>query len=299
MDIIHIIAIIAFIFGFVVKKSKKCPAKLYLFVNQFIILFCLPSISLLKIPSLEFNGQMIHLVITAWLIFFAGIPFFYLLSKIFNWKKETLVCLIVVCGLGNTAFIGLPIIGSLFGEEALTYAVFIDQPGSFLIISTVGTALCIIAASGKISIPQILFKLITFPPFIAFLFAVFVPIHPSGYLKEIMLFLIKIIGPLALFSLGLQFSLNLKETEWLPLTLGLIYRLLLGPFIVMIYLKLFYGKSDLINTVGIMENAMAPMMTAAIISAKYNLNPKLGNALVTIGVPISFLTILLWKLILV
>ena len=66
-----------------------------------------------------------------------------------------------------------------------------------------------------------------------------------------------------------------------------------------IYLKLFYGKSDLINTVGIMENAMAPMMTAAIISAKYNLNPKLGNALVTIGVPISFLTILLWKLILV
>ena len=116
MDIIHIIAIIAFIFGFVVKKSKKCPAKLYLFVNQSIILFCLPSISLLKIPSLEFNGQMIHLVITAWLIFFAGIPFFYLLSKIFKWKKETLVCLIVVCGLGNTAFIGLPIIGSLFGE---------------------------------------------------------------------------------------------------------------------------------------------------------------------------------------
>jgi hypothetical protein len=288
-----------FLLGYLVKKSEKCPPKLYLFVNQFIIFFCLPSISLLKIPTLEFNGQMIHLVITAWLIFFAGIPFFYLLSKLFNWKKETLVCLIVVCGLGNTAFIGLPVIDNLFGEKALTYAVFIDQPGSFLIISTVGTALCIITASGKISIAQILFKLITFPPFIAFLFAVFVPIHPSGLLKEIMLFLIKIIGPLALFSLGLQFSLNFKEMEWIPLTFGLFYRLLLGPFIVLIYLKVFYGKSDLINTVGIIENAMAPMMTAAIISAKYNLNPKLGNALVTLGVPISILTILLWKLILV
>lgn len=299
MDIIHAIAIIGFVIGFLLKKSEKCPPKLYLFVNQFIILFCLPSISLLKIPTLEFNGQMIHLVITAWLIFFAGIPFFYLLSKLFNWKKETLVCLIVVCGLGNTAFIGLPVIDNLFGEKALTYAVFIDQPGSFLIISTVGTALCIIAASGKISISQILFKLITFPPFIAFLFAVFIPIHPSGLLKEIMLFLIKIIGPLALFSLGLQFSLNFKEMEWIPLTFGLFYRLLLGPFIVLIYLKVFYGKSDLINTVGIIENAMAPMMTAAIISAKYNLNPKLGNALVTLGVPISILTILLWKLILV
>lgn len=299
MDIIHIIAIMGFLLGYLVKKSEKCPPKLYLFVNQFIIFFCLPSISLLKIPTLEFNGQMIHLVITAWLIFFAGIPFFYLLSKLFNWKKETLVCLIVVCGLGNTAFIGLPVIDNLFGEKALTYAVFIDQPGSFLIISTVGTALCIITASGKISIAQILFKLITFPPFIAFLFAVFVPIHPSGLLKEIMLFLIKIIGPLALFSLGLQFSLNFKEMEWIPLTFGLFYRLLLGPFIVLIYLKVFYGKSDLINTVGIIENAMAPMMTAAIISAKYNLNPKLGNALVTLGVPISILTILLWKLILV
>ena len=286
MDIIHIIAIIAFIFGFVVKKSKKCPAKLYLFVNQFIILFCLPSISLLKIPSLEFNGQMIHLVITA------NGPIIFIRNNIISFRYPD-------GWIGTKTAKRNAIIGSLFGEEALTYAVFIDQPGSFLIISTVGTALCIIAASGKISIPQILFKLITFPPFIAFLFAVFVPIHPSGYLKEIMLFLIKIIGPLALFSLGLQFSLNLKETEWLPLTLGLIYRLLLGPFIVMIYLKLFYGKSDLINTVGIMENAMAPMMTAAIISAKYNLNPKLGNALVTIGVPISFLTILLWKLILV
>lgn len=298
MDTIHLVAILAFLIGFFLKKHKKCPSNLYHLVNQFIIFFCLPSISLLKIPSLEFNGQMIHLVITAWLIFFGGIPFFYLFSKIFNWSKETLVCLIVVCGLGNTAFFGLPIIAALFGEKALTYAVFIDQPGSFLIISTIGTALCIIASSGKISIPQILFKLLTFPPFIAFLFAVFIPIHPSGFLKEIMLFLIKIIGPLALFSLGLQFSINLKETEWLPLSLGLFYRLLLGPFLVMLYLKLFYGKTDLINTIGIMENAMAPMMTAAIITGKYNLNPKLGNNLVTIGVPISFITLCIWKLIL-
>ena len=74
------------------------------------------------------------------------------------------------------------------------------------------------------------------------------------------------------------------------------YRLLKKE--VLVKAKLFYGKTDLINTIGIMENAMAPMMTAAIITGKYNLNPKLGNNLVTIGVPISFITLCIWKLIL-
>lgn len=298
MQTIHIIAFILFFVGYLCKKQNYLPTDFYKKINTFIIYFCLPSIALLKIPKLNFNGEMLHLVFSAWLVFFGGIPFFYLLSKLFKWDKATLVSLIVVCGLGNTAFLGMPIISAVFGEGALQYAIFVDQPGSFLIISTLATAICIVASSGKISIKQIFVKLFTFPPFLAFLAAIIFPIHPSGIIEQCMLLLIKIIGPLALLSLGLQFSPQLKEMNWLPFSFGLLYRLVLGPLLVFIYFKIFYGKSDIISTVGVLENAMSPMMTAAIITEKYNLNPKLGNSLVSLGVPVSFITFFIWKLLL-
>ncbi|MBN1634264.1 MAG: hypothetical protein JW917_08885 [Ignavibacteria bacterium] len=39
---------------------------------------------------------------------------------------------------------------------------------------------------------------------------------------------------------------------------------------------------------------MSPMIMGAIMAENYGLNPNLANAMVSIGIPISFLTIAFW-----
>jgi len=59
-----------------------------------------------------------------------------------------------------------------------------------------------------------------------------------------------------------------------------------------------FGKSDLATQVCIIEAAMAPMITGAILASSYGLKPQLSNMMVGFGIPISFITIGLWYLLL-
>jgi predicted permease len=52
--------------------------------------------------------------------------------------------------------------------------------------------------------------------------------------------------------------------------------------------------SGLLFKVTVLQAAMAPMITAAIIAQEYELNSDLANLMVGIGIPLSFLTILMW-----
>jgi hypothetical protein len=43
---------------------------------------------------------------------------------------------------------------------------------------------------------------------------------------------------------------------------------------------------------------MAPMITAAIIASSHNLQPKLCNLMIAVGIPLSFVTLAIWHFIL-
>jgi predicted permease len=45
-------------------------------------------------------------------------------------------CLILTAGLGNTSFLGFPIIEALYGQEGMKTAILVDQPGTFVVLST-------------------------------------------------------------------------------------------------------------------------------------------------------------------
>jgi predicted permease len=47
-------------------------------------------------------------------------------------------CLILTAGLGNTSFLGFPIIEALYGQEGMKTAILVDQPGTFVVLSTLG-----------------------------------------------------------------------------------------------------------------------------------------------------------------
>ena len=291
-----ILLAVLFFVGYVLKFVPGIPRDLYQRLNQFIIFLPLPAITLLFIPELELTTETWFPVAAPWLIFALAIPFFYLLKSLFNWSTELFACLVLVCGLGNTAFIGYPIVSLLYGAEGLQYAILVDQ-STFVLLSTVAVLWATTFSHGNTPPKQIILRLFKFPPFLAFVAAFFIPASALLPVRGGLEFLGSLMVPLAIFSVGMQFRLDIRGVDLKAFSSGLIFKLLLAPLLLFCIAYVLFNKSGILFDVAFIECAMPPMITASIIANQYKLEGDLANALVTYGIPMSFLTIWMWEII--
>ena len=101
--------------------------------------------------------------------------------------------------------------------------------------------------------------------------------------------------PLALFSVGLQFKFHLGDRQMGAIVLGLGWKLLLAPLLCLA-LGMTAGIGGLVLTVGVLQAAMAPMISAAILAEEYELEPALANTVLGAGIVLSLLTVPLLNL---
>ena len=217
-----------------------------------------------------------------------------------NWSKTLTGALIMCAGFGNTSFIGIPVIQSLYGESGLKTVMLIDQPGSFVALSTVGIVIANFYSGERSSLLKILKKILTFPPFVAFFIALLLnmmSIDVPLAIDEVFFTLGATTVPLALVSVGSQLKWQKIGAEIKPLFWGLIFKLVLFPaFIFVLYFLILKQRGEIIE-ISFLESAMAPMVTAVIIASAHKLESKFCNLILGIGIPLSFLTLTLWYLI--
>lgn len=293
------ILLLLFIIGMLVQYIPSLPQNSYRAINKFILFIPLPAIVLTKIPFLQITHEVIFPIASAWIIFLGSALFAYVFCKWMNYDKKTMACLILCCGLGNTSFVGYPLLKYFYGEQSLKYALFVDQPGSFLILSTLGVFVATYFSASSFSVKEIATRLIKFPPFLIFILALFIQKEQiTGNIFDVLGFLGKFMVPLAILSLGLQFKLSFKEIEWKKMSAGLLYKLLIAPFIIFILFHFLLHKQGELYSISILECAMPPMITSSILAIEYHLDEKLANQLPTLGILFSVPTLLFWKWIL-
>ncbi len=295
---VNIVLVLAcLLIGYLLQRVKDFPDDAPAALNQFVIYISLPALALIHIPRIELELALLYPILTSWIVLFLSMLVIPPLSKVFNWDRETTGCLLLTAGFGNTAFIGLPVIEALYGSDALQIALMVDQPGSFVAITTFGIIIASIYSAGTTRKRLILKKILLFPPFITFIFALIMNV--SGVQAEgVALGVLERFGatviPLALISVGLQLQINMDRKHLLPLVYGLGYKLFVAPaFLYFLYVILF-GGSGLMVEVSIMQAAMAPMIAGSILAMTFGLNPRLATLMVGFGVPLSFLTLACW-----
>lgn len=267
-------------------------------INTVILHVPLPAIALLNIPLLTFDLNLLSLALGPWLIFLMSYFLMPLLGKSLKFDKATIGCLILTAGLGNTSFVGFPLLEALYGKEVIKYGVVLDQLGTFLIVSVAGIWVATTYSSGRLKMIDLARKIFFFPPFLACLFAFFlgaVGWKAEGMTKDILDQLAGTLTPLALISVGLQLKVKELGGELKPLLVGLGYKLFFAPIVIFILFKLFNLPREIFS-VSVIEAAMAPMITASIVASSYNLNPRLSGLMVGIGVPVSLVTVYFWYL---
>ncbi|MCG2611121.1 AEC family transporter [Flavobacterium sp. SM15] len=296
-----ILIFVCMLLGFLLKRNKDFPSLSFKTLNQFVIYISLPAVALYYIPKLEISSKLLFPLGIAWLGFALSYLFFTAFSKIFGWSKKLTGCLIIVAGLGNTSFVGFPVIEAVYGKEALETAVIVDQPGSFVVVSTLAILIATMYSRSTTSSSAIFKKIVFFPPFVAFVMACFLNVQQLDFteaLQSVFQRLGSTVTPIALVSVGMQLEFDSKSKHWKFLTLGLFFKLFVTPaFFYLLYVVILKGHGLEVQ-VSLLESAMAPMITGAIVAANYGLKPKLANMMIGFGIPLSFLTLIFWYFIL-
>ncbi|MDH8701672.1 putative permease [Dysgonomonadaceae bacterium PH5-43] len=282
--------------GMIMSKLRILPTDAHKSLNAWILYIALPALSLRFVPEIEWGLHLLLSVLGPLVIWFGA----WLFVNIYDRKKRLSVAsrtaLLITCGLGNTAFIGYPMISAYYGESEIQHAVVFDQI-TFVLFATVAVITVLKASaekSNQVDVGYIVKKVFKFPPFIACLLALILPtfmdISPINPLLDK---LVATMSPIALFSIGLQLKLGDFKREWRLISAGLLYKLILAPTLVLI-LALLLGSEGNLAKISVFEAGMSSHITASLLATQYNMNPRFCSLVVGFGIIASFITLTAW-----
>jgi len=292
-----IIIFVCLLLGLILQKVKRFPTNAYKLFNHIVIYYCLPSLALFYIPKIKLDTHLLYPIGVTWIGFTTSILVFSFLGAKLKWSRKLTGCLIMTAGFSNTSFLGFPIVQALYGEEGLKMAILVDQPGTFVVLSTLGVLVATVYSTGRPNGLEIIKKIIFFPPFIAFLLACFMNAFHYDFHQYIQFSLQKVgsvMTPLAMLSVGLQLQFDKKSKHFKFLRLGLFYKLIFTPALIYLLYVVVLGQNGKMIQVSVMEAAMAPMISSSIIASSYGLKPRLCSMMIGFGIPISFITLVFW-----
>lgn len=278
--------------GALVARFGKPAPVLAQSLNWWVLNVALSALALHLIPRLTFDWDLWFLPAAMGFVFVGALPFFTLLGRAMHWPRERIGALTLVCGLGNTAFIGYPLVEALRGQEGLQLALIADQTGCFLTLAIGGTVVAALYSGGSTTAGVVIRKVAFFPPFIALLAGIAVG-SLGGWHADIDEVLSRIgatLTPLALFSVGLQLRLRFERGQGRAIAAALGWKLVLAPLIVALT-GIGLGVQHLVMTVATLESAMGPMVSGAILAEQNKLEPSLAYTVLGAGILLSFITV--------
>jgi malate permease and related proteins len=261
-------------------------------LNRFVVYVALPALVLHAVPRLHWESGLWLLVAVPWMTLLVGVLSCHLAARVFAWPRPVLGALLLCVPIGNTSFLGLPLLNALRGPEAVHYGVLYDQAGSFLILSTYG--LLVLARYSGATPPtaaELARRVFSFPPFIALVLAL-LPVSWPAELDGVLARIGDTLVPLAMFAVGMRLRLR-PPRERSALVVGLAIKMLLFPLSALGFVRLL-GATGLPAEVAVLEAAMPPMLTAAALAQMAGLAPELCAALAGYGIVLAFVILPLW-----
>ena len=300
------VAGVCLLMGVLLRKLGRLPQGADRTVSGVVIQLSAPPISFLAARTMPISPEMLLPASMAWAVFAGGFAFFGFFRRVFGFSRETFACLMLTAALSNVVFIGLPMIEAFFGHELVYVAFLCDSPGVSLVLALPGVLLASYfspldrraagAAAKWAQVGQALKRVALFPPFQGLVLGlalrcVELPDWLLGGLRGVGATLV----PLSLLSVGLGLSLKPPRGAVRPLALGLGYKLVLAPLIMLGVAVFGFGNTGPVAQVAVFEAAMPPMVLGGILATDNGLDPELASLLVSVGTPLAFFTLPLWR----
>ena len=285
--------------GMIFRYAKLIPQDAHKGINTWILYLALPAVSFKYIPHIEWSNQMLFPAISPIIVWAGSWIFMELYCRYKKYGQRTRSTLELSSAYSNTSFIGFPLIIAYFGEQNLSIAIICDQV-MFVLLSTIGIIAAVKgnrADTAGIKASMLVKRLFTFPPFIGCAGALILSSFMDLSVAEP--FFSKMagtVGPLALFSVGLQLKFKGWKQEIAQLSMTMLYKLMIAPLLVLLVAVLIGIKGD-IARISIFEAAMPTLITSSIIAEQFKLNARLTNLIIGISILVGFITTAFWNVI--
>ncbi len=288
------LVVLCFLLGAAGRAWLALPDQTPKVLNTWVIWVSLPALVLRVVHQVPLDGRLVLGASALWLVF--GVAAVAGVIAVRRGADRPVVGALVLCaGLGNTSFVGLPLLEVLGGPAARGSAAVVDQLGSFFAFALGAVPFAAWLTGQSTSVGAVLGRVARFPPFWALVVAV--ALHPVPFpavVDGVLGRLADMLTPLALASVGFQLDLSAFVGNGAKLGLGLTYKLLVAPALAWGYLALTAPGLGPIEQIAVCQAGMAPMATAGVLALEFGLAPRVASALIALGVPLSFLTVWGW-----
>src|SRR6185295_19268118 len=214
--------------GILLRVSGKVGAEGSKPLNLAVLYVALPALVLEHVHGLKFERSLLLPALMPWLVFSVGAGLFLLLWRFGILGREATGALCLTAALGNTSFVGLPMIEAYYGKGLLGVGVMADQLGTFLCLNIPGILLAtrLAAREGeKSSAAEIARKALLFPPFLTLLIAIALrPFEYPDWAHALLTRLGDTLTPLALLSVGIQLRFGGLASRRREMGAGIAYK---------------------------------------------------------------------------
>lgn len=278
--------------GMLFRRLKAFPKDSAQVLNMFALYVSLPALILLKVPQIVFSRDIVVAGLVPWGLLFLSVAAVLGAARLWRWDRATVGVLLLVVPLGNTSFLGVPMIQAFFGAAGLPFLIIYDQLGTMIIMVTYGSfILAVYGKDGSVRLSAMVGRMLLFPPTIALLVALIARSWPypdklALALQNVSLTLV----PVVMTAIGLQLRLRLPRRVLGPLAFGLSLKLLAAPLMALLVCRAA-GFAGMVVDVSILEAAMPPMVTAGALAVVAGMEADLAVAMIGIGIVLSFGTI--------
>lgn len=285
--------------GALFRRLPVFPKQTAQVLNMFALYVALPAVILLKVPQIRMTFDMLAPVVVPYAMLLFSVLLVLLGSRFFRWSREATAVLLLVVPIGNTSFMGIPMVLAFFGEAGIPPLIVYDQLGTSLIFAVYGSViLALYAGAGKVSIPKVALRVVFFPPSLALIAGLLLRSWPyPAPVHDCLQALSGMLTPLVMTAIGFQLRVRLSPEILRPLGFGLALKLAVAPLAALLLCRAM-GMNGLVANVAVFEAGMPPMVVAGALAMAAGLLPELAAAAVSLGMMLAFvsLPLLYWLL---
>src|SRR5210317_2318934 len=148
--------------GALFRKIEAFPDQTAQVLNMFALYVALPAVILLKVPQLEFSREMVVPATVPWAMLALSAMLVLIAGKRLSWSRPTIGVLMLVVPIGNTSFMGVPMVNAFFGEAGIPHLILYDQIGTMLIFATYGAVILSLYTGESSSVKSIALRALLF-----------------------------------------------------------------------------------------------------------------------------------------
>jgi predicted permease len=267
-------------------------------LSNVIVYVALPALIFTSVAKAPLSLEFLKAAGVAWAVSLAALSVAWEVAHALNLPRRTAGAFVLVAALGNTGYLGYPVVRALLGEGAMPAAVFYDVFGTVAVLFTLGIA---VAArhgehEGRLNVLKELF---TFPAMVALLVALayrFVPLPGpvSATVMEWTGVAASMAMPLIMVSLGVSLDMTALRGSWKPLGAAAGIKLLLLPVLAVGVATVMRDRSMLHLLA--LQAGMPSMMLSLVVGERFKLDTTFIAAAILLTTVACLVTIPLVQL---